>query len=256
MNTAEYSGVALVTGAGRRLGRAIAIGLARAGYKVAVHYNGSDDGAREVVAHIEGAGGRAAAFRHNMMEPEKVGDLIAQVTAQLGPVNILINSAASFSTDNLEELTLESWRRLMDINLAAPIFLMQAFARQQPVPPNAAIINILDTQMSAVYPQRFSYFCAKFGLDGATRLAALDLAQKHITVNAIAPGLILPSGSQTEDDFVQEQKRTPLGQGLGTDDIVGAVRYLISARQLTGHTLVVDAGQRLMGMGNMYDDEA
>ena len=246
----ENSGVALVTGSGRRLGRAIAIDLAEAGYDIAVHYNGSADAAREVVAHIEKLGRRAVAFQYDLTEAEGAGALVKQAVAQLGPVNVLINSAAIFDEDSIESLSPESWHRLMNVNLAAPVFLMQAFAHQQPVPENAAIVNILDTQMTSAYPERLSYFCAKFGLEGATKVAAFDLAGKGITVNAIAPGLILPSG-QTVEEFTRRQRLMPLGDGLGADDIASAVRYLISARQVTGHTLVVDAGQRLMGMGNM-----
>ncbi|MDN3720881.1 SDR family oxidoreductase [Roseibium salinum] len=126
---------------------------------------------------------------------------------------------------------------------------MQAFARQEPLPEGGAIVNILDTQMTSASPERFSYFCGKFALEGATRLAAMELGPKGIRVNAIAPGLVLPSG-QTGEEFSHRQNLTPLGRGLGPDDVVAAVRYLIEARQVTGHTLVVDAGQRLMGFGN------
>ncbi len=244
------TGVALVTGAGRRVGRAIALGLARAGYAVAVHYNGSAAGAQDTVAMIEAAGGRAAALQHDLTDADGSGRLIGEAGARLGPVNVLVNSASLFDVDDLATLTPDSWRRLINVNLAAPVFLMQAFANQQPVPADAAIINILDTQLTAAYPERFSYFCGKFGLEGATKLAAFDLASKGITVNAIAPGLVLPSG-QTQEEFVRRQRLTPLGEGLGADDIVSGVRYLISARQVTGHTLVVDAGQRLMGYANM-----
>ncbi len=242
--------VALVTGAGRRVGRAIALGLAEDGFAVAVHYNGSEAGAVETVTDIEANGGSAIALRYDLVEAGGCGALIAGARSALGPVNVLVNSASLFDKDSIETLTEESWRRLVSVNLMAPVFLMQAFARQAPPPEDAAIINILDTQMTSVYPQRFSYFCGKFGLEGATRLAALDLAAKGITVNAIAPGLILPSG-QTEDEFARRQRLTPLGEGLGPDDVVRAVRYLIAARQTTGHTLVVDAGQRLLGFGNM-----
>lgn len=248
--TVQDRGAALVTGAGRRVGRAIALGLAEEGYAVGVHYNGSATGADETVAMIEQAGGRAVALKHDLTAADTAGGLIGLTRDAFGPVNALVNSASLFDEDQLETLDLASWRQLIDVNLTAPVFLMQAFARQDPTPSNAAIVNILDTQMTSALPDRFSYFCGKFGLDGATRLASLDLARKGITVNALAPGLVLPSG-QTVEEFEHRQALTPLGQGLGTDDIVDAVKYLISARQVTGHTLVVDAGQRLMGFGNM-----
>lgn len=241
--------VALVTGAGRRVGRAIALGLAQDGYGVGVHYNASADGAEAVVEEIIASGGRAVALGQDLAQVDRAGDLIDAAGAALGPVNVLVNSASLFDEDRLSTLSAESWQRLLAVNLAAPVFLMQAFARQDPVPEGAAIINMLDTQMTSAAPERFSYFCSKFGLEGATRVAAFDLASQQITVNAVAPGLVLPS-AQTVEEFNQRQDMTPLGHGLGTDDIVGAVRYLINARQVTGHVLTVDAGQRLMGFGN------
>lgn len=246
---ANQNRVALVTGAGRRVGRAIALGLADDGFAVALHYNGSAAGAEEARDEIKAAGGQAIVLQHDLTSPEDSGALIEQTRSELGPVNVLVNSASLFDEDQIMTLTADSWRQLVDVNLSAPVFLMQAFARQHPVPASAAIVNILDTQMTSASPERFSYFCGKFGLEGATRLAAFDLAAKGITVNAVAPGLVLPSG-QTQEEFDARQTLTPLGQGLGPDDIVNGVRYLIGARQVTGHVLVVDAGQRMMGMGN------
>ncbi len=244
------AGVALVTGAGQRIGRAIAIGLAEQGYDVAVHYNSSAKGADETAQKIADLGRRAATLRFDLTTAETSGNLIERTRDALGPVNVLVNSASLFDKDNLHDLDAESWSRLINVNLAAPVFLMQVFARQDPLPAPAAIINLLDTQMTSASPERFSYFCGKFGLEGATRLAATSLAPKGITVNAIAPGLVLPSG-QSETTFRSRQKLTPLGEGLGTDDIAAGVLYLIGARHVTGHTLVIDSGQRLLGFGNM-----
>ncbi|MEM1130691.1 MAG: SDR family oxidoreductase, partial [Pseudomonadota bacterium] len=165
------------------------------------------------------------------------------------PVSVLINSASSFMADTFGTVTGESWRFLMDVNAAAPVFLMQAFGAQNPTPTGGAIVNILDAQMTSASPDRVSYFCSKFALEGATRLAAYDFATRKIRVNAIAPGIILPS-EQTQEEFELRQSQTPLGQGLGPDDIVEAVRYLVAAKHVTGHILAVDAGERLMGYGN------
>lgn len=242
--------IALVTGAGKRLGRAIAQGLAERGYAMGLHYNSSADGAQELCDEIGAAGGKAAVLQKDLSRPELAGELIAEAADALGgPVSVLINSASAFDTDSLHDLTLESWQLLMNVNAAAPVFLMQAFAGQEPLPEGGAIVNILDTQMQSASPERFSYFCGKFALDGATRLAAFELAPKGITVNAVAPGLVLPS-DQTQEEFETRQDMTPRGAGLGPEDIVAAVQYLVSAPQVTGHTLVVDAGQRLMGLGN------
>ncbi len=242
--------IALVTGAGKRLGKAIAEGLAADGHALGLHYNSSDRGARELQDRIRSAGGEAVLLQKDLSRPETAGELIRETADALGgPVSVLVNSASAFNTDTLHDLTLETWQFLMNVNAAAPVFLMQAFAAQEPLPAGGAIVNILDTQMASASPERFSYFCGKFALDGATRLAAFDLGPKGIRVNAVAPGLVLPS-DQSQENFDSRQELTPMGPGLGPDDIVAAVRYLVAAPQVTGHTLVVDAGQRLMGFGN------
>lgn len=242
--------IALVTGAGKRLGKAIAKGLADKGYAIGLHFNSSVGGAQELHDEIRASGGQAVLLQKDLSRPERAGELIAETTAALGgPVSVLVNSASAFNTDSLHDLTHESWQFLMNVNAAAPVFLMQAFANQNPLPETGSIVNMLDTQMLSASPERFSYFCGKFALEGATRLAAFELGAKKIRVNAIAPGLILPS-DQTQENFDSRQNLTPLGPGLGPDDIVGAVQYLVDAKQVSGHTFVVDAGQRLMGFGN------
>ncbi|MEP3428616.1 MAG: SDR family oxidoreductase [Roseibium sp.] len=242
--------IALVTGAGKRLGKAIAEGLADQGYALGLHYNSSIGGAEELRDQIISNGGAAVLLPKDLSKPDMAGELIEETNAALGgPVSVLVNSASAFNTDSLSDLTVETWQFLMNVNAAAPVFLMQAFANQNPLPEAGVIINMLDTQMQSASPERFSYFCGKFALEGATRLAAYDLGPRGIRVNAIAPGLILPS-DQTQENFDSRQNLTPLGAGLGPEDVVAAVNYLVSAPQVTGHTMVVDAGQRLMGFGN------
>ncbi|QFT29902.1 SDR family oxidoreductase (plasmid) [Roseibium porphyridii] len=242
--------IALVTGAGKRLGKAIAEGLASKGYALALHYNSSAGGAQDLYEDIRSRGGEAVLLQKDLSDPDVAGELIVEAAGVLGgPVNLLVNSASAFNTDSLSDLTMDSWQFLMNVNAAAPVFLMQAFANQDPAPEAGLIINMLDTQMLSASPERFSYFCGKFALEGATRLAAFELGPKRIRVNAIAPGLILPS-DQTQENFDSRQNLTPLGPGLGPKDIVAAVHYLVEADQVTGHTVVVDAGQRLMGFGN------
>lgn len=243
-------GTALVTGAGTRVGRAIAAGLAAEGWAMALHYNASAEGAESLAAEIRDGGGRAAPVQQDLSDPAAAGALVGKAADALGgPVRVLVNSASAFDTDSLATLTLDTWRMLTDVNVAAPVFLMQAFAAQEPAPEGGAIVNILDTQLTSASPERFSYFCGKFALDGATRLAAMELAGRRIRVNAVAPGLVLPS-AQTQEEFEHRQSLVPLGSGLGPEHIVEAVRYLVRAEHVTGHTLVVDSGQRLMGFGN------
>lgn len=245
--------VALVTGAGKRLGRSIAMALAAAGYRVAVHYNASGAAAAEVVSEVEGNGGSAVAIGRDLADVAGAGALVADAAAALGPVTLLVNSASYYDSDSLSDLTPESWRALTDVNVAAPVMLMQAFARQfeegRAPPAGASIVNLLDVQLSAPSPEFFSYFCAKAAFETATRLAALELAP-HIRVNAVAPGLVLPSWGQTPAAFAARQALTPLGEGLGAADIVEAVRYLADARHVTGQVIAVDSGQRLYGFGN------
>ena len=241
---------ALVTGAGKRLGRAIASGLAEEGYALGLHYNSSADGAAALCDEILAKGGKAVLLRKDLSRPESAGALVGEAADALGgPVSLLVNSASAFDADSLEDMSLESWTFLLNVNAAAPVFLMQAFAAQDGLPVNASIVNLLDTQLTSPSPERFSYFCSKFALEGATRLAALELGPRGIRVNAVAPGLVLPS-DQTRENFDHRQNLTPLGAGLGPQDVVDAVSYLAGASQVSGHTLVVDAGQHLMGFGN------
>ncbi len=245
------TGTALVTGAGQRLGRAIAEALAGEGYALALHYNASRGHAQGLAAAIEAEGGRAVAIGCDLADAGAPAALMAEAAA-LGPVTLLVNSASAYTADSLATLTGEGLARLGAVNFAAPVLLMQAFAAQGPAAFGAAggaIVNMLDVQLDAPSPHYFSYFTSKAALAQATRLAALELAPA-IRVNAVAPGLVLPSGGQSEAEFAARQALTPLGAGLGAADIARAVLYLASARHVTGHVLPVDSGQRLLGFGN------
>lgn len=242
-------GTALVTGSGKRLGHAIAIALAEDGFDLALHYHQSEDEAIELSDQIETMGRRAYAIKADLAEPGRMAALLDDVLTALGPVSLLVNSASLFAKDSLSTMTLESWRRFIDVNLSSQVFLMKAFAGQPELPPHSSIINMLDQQMSAPSPLFFSYAVAKIGFEGATKLAAFELAP-DVRVNGIAPGLVLRSGKQTDASFIQYQQKMPLGEGLGTADIVKAVRYLIAANHVTGQILNVDSGQSLIGPAN------
>lgn len=239
---------ALVTGGGLRIGKGVARTLAEAGYAVAIHYNTSEDSAAALAGEITAAGGRAAILGQDLADISGAQTLVSRA-AQLmrAPISLLVNSASLYLAECLDDLTPEQWRLMTDVNAAAPIFLMQALARQ--APSGSAVINMLDTQLAAPSSRTFSYFCAKAALETATKLAALEFAPS-IRVNGIAPGLVLPSGDQTEQTFAERQSLNPLGEGLGADDIAAAVLYLASARHVTGEIIKVDSGQHLVGFSN------
>lgn len=247
--TAARSPVALVTGSAKRLGRAMALALAEDGFDMALHYNGSADEAESLRVEIEAMGRRAVILKADLADLEGVPSLIEKACDKLGPLALLVNSASVLERDSLLDMTLDSWRRLIDINLTCHVFLMQAFAGQEALPRGALVVNMLDQEMSAPSPRYFSYSVAKIGFEGATRLAALELAPK-VRVNGIAPGLVLRSGNQTDEIFRERQRLMPMGEGLGADDIVHALRYLVDARHVTGEVLLVDSGQNLIGPGN------
>ncbi|MGI9509419.1 MAG: SDR family NAD(P)-dependent oxidoreductase [Geminicoccaceae bacterium] len=240
---------ALVTGSAKRLGRAIALGLAEDGFDLALHYNRSQKEAEALRSDIEAIGGRAITVGGDLTDPDRSPTILETARQALGPFTLLVNNASLFEQDSLSSLTPESFRRLTDVNLTSQLFLMQAFAAQPDLPAGASIINMLDQQMSAPSPAFFSYAIAKIGLEGATRLAAFELAP-DIRVNGIAPGLVLPSWLQTEEKHRTRQRTMPLGEGLGPDDIMTAVRYLLVAQHVTGEVLKVDSGQSLIGPSN------
>lgn len=240
---------ALVTGSAKRLGRAIALALAEDGFDLALHYNRSEDDAASLAAEIESIGRCATAIAGDLAVPDQAPAIVEAARRTCGPLSLLVNNASLFEQDSLETLTEASWRRLTDVNLTSQIFLMQAFAAQPDLPEGASIINMLDQQMSAPNPAFFSYAVAKIGLEGATKLAAFELAPK-VRVNGIAPGLVLPSWLQSEEKHNARQRMMPLGEGLAPHDIVRAVRYLVAASHVTGDVMLVDSGQNLIGPGN------
>lgn len=240
---------ALVTGSAKRLGRAIALALGADGFDLALHCNRSGEEADRLRQEIEAMGRRAVVVKADLADPGQMAALLDQARSALGPLSLLVNNASVFTKDSLATMTLESWRESTDVNLSSQIFLIKAFAAQPDLPSGASVITMLDAQLSTPSPAFFSYSIAKMGLEGATRLAAFDLAPR-IRVNGIAPGLVLPSWMQTEEKHRRNQARAPLGEGLGADDIVGAVRYLIQANHVTGEVLSVDSGLRLIGPGN------
>lgn len=232
----------LVTGAGKRLGRAIARDLAKAGYKVAVHYNSSSRDAEDVVREIGKS--RAVALKANLAVESEVEGLVPRAESALGPVTALVNNASLFEEDSAFSMTKASWEAHMAVNLRAPVLLSQVFAARLPQGAEGAIVNIVDQRVLRLTPKFFSYTVSKAALWAATQTLAQGLAPR-IRVNAVGPGPTLKGARQSEADFARQSAATILGRGSPPQDICNAVRYLLSARSVTGQLIAVDGGQHL-----------
>jgi NAD(P)-dependent dehydrogenase (short-subunit alcohol dehydrogenase family) len=242
-STTHAPRAALVTGAGRRIGATIALALAKAGYAVVLHANNSRDDAERLAKAITGAGGRASVVLADLAEQGAVRGLIPAAAA-FGQLTLLVNNAGEFEPDDIETLSPARFQRAVSINLAAPLFLSQAFAAQASAGADASIVNILDQRVLKQTPRFFSYTLSKSALHTATMTLAQALAPK-IRVNAVAPGPTLPSPRQTDVQFAAQAESLPLQHGPRSDDIAAAVLYLAQARSVTGVTIPVDGGQHL-----------
>ena len=244
----------LVTGAARRLGRAMALYLAGRGHDVAVHYAGSGEEAAGVVAEIEALGRRAVALQADFLDEADVSALLPAAAEALGgPVTCLVNNASIFEYDVLDTATAESWDRHIGSNLRAPFFLTQAFAAQAPDPATddrgepiaqALVVNMIDQRVKKLTPHFMRYTIAKMGLWAFTQTAARALAPR-VRVNAIAPGPTLQGAHQSDKDFAHQRQNTVLERGSDPDDITGALLYFISAKAVSGQMIATDGGQHL-----------
>jgi NAD(P)-dependent dehydrogenase (short-subunit alcohol dehydrogenase family) len=244
MKDAARPGVALVTGAAQRIGRALALELARLGYAVAVHYQRSADQAAETVAAIRDAGGRAERFAADLAREDETQRLAPRAAEALGPITCLVNNASRFERDEVDSATRASWDAHLETNLRAPFVLCQAVVAALPRDEEANIVNLLDQRVWRLTPHFTSYTVSKFGLWGLTQSLALALAPR-VRVNAIGPGPALPSPRQSAAQFAAQSARLPLGRGTTPDDICAALRFILATRSLTGQMIALDGGQHL-----------
>lgn len=228
---------AIVTGAGKRVGAALAAALVERGWTVLAHVRRGGDsvpeGAQAVAADLEEA---------------DCAERIFSAASGLPPVRLLINNAARFAWDGFGEFNTDEFDAHMHINVRAPILLMEQLAANH-AGGDALVVNILDSKVAAPNPDFLSYTLSKQALLGLTETAARAFAPQGVRVNAIAPGLMLRSPGQTEENFRAMHARNPLGRGVTTDDMITAVDFLIAASTLTGETLTIDAGQRFSPPG-------
>ena len=227
---------AIVTGAGKRVGAAIAAALVADGWAVVAHVHHDEDqvpdGATKVVA--------------DLAEPD-CAERIFRATDALPPVRLLVNNAARFAWDGVGEFSAAQFDAHMAINVRAAALLIDKLAARHEGG-DAVVVNLLDSKLSAPNPDYLSYTLSKATLASLTELAARALASRSIRVNGIAPGLVLRSSGQSEENFKAMHANNPLRRGVEPEDIVGAIRYLVGATAVTGQVITIDSGQRFMGL--------
>jgi NAD(P)-dependent dehydrogenase (short-subunit alcohol dehydrogenase family) len=235
---------ALVTAAGQRIGRALALELARSGAAVAVHYHASKAAAESVVREIAAAGGRAAAVQGDLADARDALALVDRAAAAIGPLDCLVNNASLFERDEWDSVTPESWAAHLDINLRAPMLLSQRFAQQLPAGREGNIVNMLDQRVWRLTPHFTSYTISKAGLWTLTQTLALALAPR-IRVNGIGPGPVLPSKRQTQAQFDASCAATPLKRGSSPEEVAATLRFILASPSMTGQMIALDGGQHL-----------
>jgi NAD(P)-dependent dehydrogenase (short-subunit alcohol dehydrogenase family) len=235
----------LVTGAAKRLGRAIALDLAAAGWNVAIHYHGSTEEAESAAVEARAKGVKAATLKSDLSSEDQTATLVDRAAAAIGPLTALINSASLFENDDWQSATRQSWDDHIETNLRSPLVLSQAFGKQLPDGEQGNIINIVDQRVLKPTPQFLSYSLSKAGLAWLTTTLAQGMGPR-IRVNAVGPGPTIRNARQSEEDFARQRDATILKRGAEPADICAAIRYLLDAPAVTGQMLAVDGGQHLI----------
>ncbi|BCK75202.1 short chain dehydrogenase [Acetobacter aceti NRIC 0242] len=238
--------IAFITGGAQRLGRAMALALAGAGFSVAVHYRSGEDDAHSLKREIEAMGRQCCLLRADLAEEKEVTGLIAKAVAALGgPIGVLVNNASTFDRDEWNTVTRESWDAHMEPNLRAPYVLTQEFAKQLPADREGMVLNMLDERVWSLTPHFVSYTVSKSALWTLTQTMALALAPKKIRVNAIGPGPALPSTRQTQEQFQAQCASVPLGRGTSPEEVSRALLAFLVLPSVTGQMLALDGAQHL-----------
>lgn len=235
---------AVVTGAARRIGRAIACDLGAWGWSVVVHYNSSTDEAAAVVREIDAAGGQAVALKADLAREAETRQLMEDSVARFGPIGCLVNNASRFDRDEFDTVTRSSWDAHIEPNLRAPFVLSQDMAAALPADRDGVIVNIIDQRVWNLTPHFLSYTLSKTGLWTLTRTLALALAPR-IRVNGIGPGPTLRNVRQTEAQFQRQLDSVPLQRGASSEEVARAVRFIIDSPSMTGQMIALDGGQHL-----------
>lgn len=240
----KYKKTVLITGAAKRIGKAIARGMATDGWRVVLHYGTSRDDAESLVELIREDGGDAITLQADLCDEEQTESLIPKAFRLVGPISCLINNASLFEEDTAETASRESWDAHMQINLRSPFILIQALREQLPDDLEGNVINIVDQCVRNLTPDFLSYTLSKAGLWTLTQTLALSLAPQ-IRVNAIGPGPVLANSRQTEEAFIKQWSSLPLSRSVSPHEIVGAIKFLIDSPSITGQLFALDSGQHL-----------
>jgi NAD(P)-dependent dehydrogenase (short-subunit alcohol dehydrogenase family) len=235
---------ALVTGGGKRLGRAIALALAESGFSIAIHCHTGRSAAQDTADEIRAHGVRATILQADLSDEAAVACLVPDAASAIGPVGVLVNNASTFERDEWEDASRASWDAHLEPNLRAPFVLMQHFARDLPPEAHGLVINMLDQRVWSLTPHFVSYTLSKAGLWALTQSMALALAPR-IRVNAIGPGPALPSPRQSAAQFAAQCASVPLGIGTTPEEVGEAALALLALRSMTGQMLALDGGQHL-----------
>ncbi len=239
--------VALVTGSAHRVGKAIAVALAKEGVNIVVHYHGSDpDTARNTVQDIKSEGVDAIAVQYDLSKPEEIPNLMERITDHFGKLDILVNSASVFPTKNFMDITVDDWDLTMNVNLRAPFILTQHAARmmQDNEAGKGAIVNICDQGAFAPWPKRPHHGISKYALWMLTQVSAVSLAP-NIRVNAVVPGPVLKA-KMNDAEWNKLGQELPLNTTGNPDDVSRAVIYLLSEDFITGTKITVNGGEHLL----------
>ena len=235
---------ALVTGAARRIGAAIARDLAAHGWGVAIHYNTSSVEAEAVAAEIRAAGGRAVAVKADLADLASLPGLVDAAVSALGPIGVLINNASEFEPDEIGALDVARLERHLRLDLASPVLLADAWLARLPEGVEGHVINVVDQRVLAPTPRFFSYTLAKSALWTATRTMAQALAPR-VRVNAIGPGPSFANPRQTAEDFARQAAAVPLRRGPTPEEFGRTVRFFVETPSITGQMVCLDGGQHL-----------
>ena len=241
--------LALVTGGAQRLGKAFALTLARMGYSIALHYNASEDEAQKTKTEIESLGVKVYLLQADLTQPDQIQklfsdlDFVIHAKRSLFIFSLLVNSAATMPAGNPRDLELRDWDSALDLNLRAPFLLAQQAAKRMTA--GGLIVNITDIGAQKAWSRFPSYTVSKAGLEALTKLLARALAP-GIRVNAIAPGLVLPSSVVTSEQWNKLVEKLPLKRAATLDEITSTLEFLINNEYITGQTIAVDGGYSLL----------